>query len=375
MNANVLGGAFLPHAPQFFTQPDTEDPATIERVRAKSVVQPQGIDPFLERDARPPGPPRILWAARWEFDKDPDTLFEACAQLRERGVDFRLSVIGEQFRASPPAFDWAEKEFADHIDRWGYQASRDDYQAALLDADVIVSTAQHEFFGISVVEAVAAGCYPLAPRRLAYPEVLAGLEGEGKGPFFYDGGALALTESLVMLAERIAQDSLQYRYQVIDIRDIDCRRLLASPTLEDNLLALLCGLDDEAKVVRTVLGKIAGLDENSRRDALQWLEILSGLRPLKPVIQREIEKMPISLNLKENPFFQEAFAEGEQKGRAEGRLEGEYVLLSKQLEKRFGPLPENIVDRLKGASPKQLEAWGLRLLSAETLEEVFSGNA
>ena len=66
---------------------------------------------------------------------------------------------------------------------------------------------------------------------------------------------------------------------------------------------------------------------------MQWLEILCGLRPLKPVIQREIEKMPISLNLKENPFFQEAIAEGEQKG----RVEGEYALLSKQLEKRFGP--------------------------------------
>ena len=51
------------------------------------------------------------------------------------------------------------------------------------------------------------------------------------------------------------------------------------------------------------------------------------------------------------------------------------MLLSKQLEKRFGPLPENIVERLKGASPTQLEAWGLRLLSAGTLDEVFSENA
>jgi len=33
MNKNVLGGAFLPHAPQFFTEPDTEDKATIEKVR------------------------------------------------------------------------------------------------------------------------------------------------------------------------------------------------------------------------------------------------------------------------------------------------------------------------------------------------------
>jgi 2,3-dihydroxyphenylpropionate 1,2-dioxygenase len=34
MNQHVLGGAFLPHAPQFFTEPETEDQATIERVRA-----------------------------------------------------------------------------------------------------------------------------------------------------------------------------------------------------------------------------------------------------------------------------------------------------------------------------------------------------
>ena len=33
MNENVLGGAFMPHAPQFFTEPETEDKATIARVR------------------------------------------------------------------------------------------------------------------------------------------------------------------------------------------------------------------------------------------------------------------------------------------------------------------------------------------------------
>jgi catalytic LigB subunit of aromatic ring-opening dioxygenase len=32
--SSVIGGAMLPHAPQFFTMPETEDRATIERVRA-----------------------------------------------------------------------------------------------------------------------------------------------------------------------------------------------------------------------------------------------------------------------------------------------------------------------------------------------------
>jgi 2,3-dihydroxyphenylpropionate 1,2-dioxygenase len=34
MKSSVIGGAMLPHAPQFFTMPETEDKANVERVRA-----------------------------------------------------------------------------------------------------------------------------------------------------------------------------------------------------------------------------------------------------------------------------------------------------------------------------------------------------
>src|SRR3974377_1507185 len=33
MISTVIGGAMLPHAPQFFTMPETEDKANVERVR------------------------------------------------------------------------------------------------------------------------------------------------------------------------------------------------------------------------------------------------------------------------------------------------------------------------------------------------------
>ena len=33
MNSTIIGGAMLPHAPQFFTQPETEDKATIAAVQ------------------------------------------------------------------------------------------------------------------------------------------------------------------------------------------------------------------------------------------------------------------------------------------------------------------------------------------------------
>src|SRR5262245_47737564 len=34
MISTVIGGAMLPHAPQFFTMPETEDKANVERVRS-----------------------------------------------------------------------------------------------------------------------------------------------------------------------------------------------------------------------------------------------------------------------------------------------------------------------------------------------------
>jgi glycosyltransferase involved in cell wall biosynthesis len=143
---------------------------------------------------------RILWAARWEHDKDPETFFDAIARLQACGADFRLSVIGEQFNQVPPVFQTAREQFADRIDRWGYQETRADYRAALTEADVFVSTAKHEFFGISAVEAAAAGAMPVLPDRLAYPEVFQLGKTPGAEALFYSGGASGLARKLAELA-------------------------------------------------------------------------------------------------------------------------------------------------------------------------------
>jgi glycosyltransferase involved in cell wall biosynthesis len=46
------------------------------------------------------------------------------------------------------------------------------YAPLLWQADVVVSTAIHEFFGVSVVEAIYARSFPVLPRRLSYPELI-----------------------------------------------------------------------------------------------------------------------------------------------------------------------------------------------------------
>ena len=208
-NSHFHRRAFLGAVRQLLRRmPDHQPLDAVDRIEASSAVHPPGIDAFPRRPARRPGPLRILWAARWEYDKGPETFFEAVERLDRQGADFRLSVLGQQFRDVPGVFAEARRRLADRIDRWGYAPGRDAYAAALGEADVFVSTAEHEFFGISAVEAIAAGALPVLPERLAYPEILAEIGAESPEAFLYDGTPAGLARRLAALAGRAARPGL-----------------------------------------------------------------------------------------------------------------------------------------------------------------------
>jgi len=208
-NSQFHMNSFLKALVKFLkSMPDFQPLEVTEIIRTKSSVHPPGIDDLTPLPEREPGPVRILWAARWEHDKNPGLFFEALEILKANEVQFRLSVIGQSFRDRPDVFSKAHRRFSDHIDHWGYQKTRPDYERVLKQADVIVSTANHEFFGISVVEAVAAGAYPLVPNRLSYPEILGLAQIENAGQFFYDGSPGDLAHKLGRLAARVDKEGL-----------------------------------------------------------------------------------------------------------------------------------------------------------------------
>ena len=60
-----------------------------------------------------------------------------------------------------------------------------------------------------------------------------------------------------------------------------------------------------------------------------------------------------------------------QRGMERGMVQGEYKLLKKQMEKRFGPLPESINGRLSQATAAELETWGEAVLTATSLDSIF----
>ncbi len=168
---------------------DMKFPHTVRELREKSCVLYPGMDyRFIDRTVameKEKGVPVIVWNHRWEHDKGPEVFFDALYTLQKLGVAFRLIVLGQSFANMPHSFVEAEKRLQKELVHFGFADSPEQYGALLKQGDILVSCARHEFFGISVLEGIRAGCRPLLPDDLSYPE-LYGQE------FLYSPGTLAL---------------------------------------------------------------------------------------------------------------------------------------------------------------------------------------
>lgn len=115
--------------------------------------------------------PLIIWNHRWDYDKKPEVFFKVLSGLKKKGIGFYLALLGAQYEIIPEVFVTAREMFKEEILVYGH-VSREDYLSWLSKGSVVVSTAIQENFGISVVEAVRHGCFPLLPNRLSYPEIM-----------------------------------------------------------------------------------------------------------------------------------------------------------------------------------------------------------
>ena len=187
--------------------------------------------------------------------------------------------------------------------------------------------------------------------------------------------------SPLAIAAEIAQPALEFRYRVVDLRELESAPLLESASLEDNLLAILCRIEQPRPAVRRILARISPLPAKAARDALAKLVILSKLRGLLALVNEEQAGMPITISsdILDDPYFsdmvgkreRQAEERGEARGEARGKAHGEAALLRGQLEHKFGPLPEWALKEIEAAGTAQLESWGLRVLDALSLEEVL----
>lgn len=185
--------------------PDQVPAGLVERLSASRVL-PVPLDPTLFQPRPAITEPDVLtlvWNHRWEYDKGPALLLAIVDALLARGTRFRLHLLGQHFRQTPPEFALVQHRLA----AWsassgisagvtGYLEDAAAYRAVLAASDVVLSTALHDFQGLAVQEACALGCAPLTPDTLVYPEYL--------GAESLYAGSGSLTEQAASAATRLA---------------------------------------------------------------------------------------------------------------------------------------------------------------------------
>jgi hypothetical protein len=156
---------------------------------------------------------------------------------------------------------------------------------------------------------------------------------------------------------------LDFRCRMIDIRELDGDRLIATGRVEDNVIAVLGRLSDERIAVQRVLGRIGRCGPKRRVAEFDELMFLAGLRSLGTVIEEEARRMPILNDIMDHEVIGPAIRKG--------RLEGERYIVLRQITRRFGPLPTAARKRIESLTAPKLERISLRLLDAGSLDELL----
>ncbi len=180
------------------------------------------------------------------------------------------------------------------------------------------------------------------------------------------------------MKSRLRLRNLSFSYEMIDIRQIDCRVLLESPDPMDRLLACLCKVEDEAYLIEKLIKTMEGMNEEERKDYLLKALTLTELRPnLRIRLTEEVRHMPIVVRpedirlpkrkLKKDILYRLGLEEGKQIGLEEGRKEGEVIGIEKGkhiglkegllksaqemliaiIEGKLGYVPEEIANRIR----------------------------
>jgi predicted transposase YdaD len=186
---------------------------------------------------------------------------------------------------------------------------------------------------------------------------------------------LYVGQAAIAMPRELRGPEVRFRYRTVDFRELDGEKLVASPELGDNVIAILARLRDDREAVRKIVRRISGLSPTAREEALSQLLVLSGLRRLEAVVKEEARYMPIYIDLAENqvlgPAYKKGVEDGERKGEEKGEQKGERAILRRQIKKRFGPMPEWARKRFMAMSITQLEQLADRMLDAHSLEELL----
>jgi len=173
-NSEFNRSTFLAGAKQLLGQmPDEVPLGIVNCIEESSSIVPVALDIDPVKSYGSPGARlKVVWNHRWEHDKGPGRLIAIVTELVRQKVDFELSLFGQQFSRHPAVFDEILEMLRvnGNAAEIGFVESRAEYLSKLSAHDFVLSTADQEFQGRAIQEAMASGCIPVVPDALSYPE-------------------------------------------------------------------------------------------------------------------------------------------------------------------------------------------------------------
>ncbi|MEO5350607.1 MAG: DUF4351 domain-containing protein [Magnetococcus sp. YQC-3] len=100
---------------------------------------------------------------------------------------------------------------------------------------------------------------------------------------------------------------------------------------------------------------------------IEWVMVLP-----ENMERRFVEELKDLEEENEMSYMLSAERFGIEKGKLEGRLEGQAAMLTRQLQRRFGQLPDPVKAKVTQAKLEQIENWSERILDAKSLDDVFA---
>ena len=210
--------------------------------------------------------------------------------------------------------------------------------------------------------------YKQNKEQLPLPAVLPLLAHQGPGNWKF---SCEFVDLFGPIQEPLRRYLPSFQHALVDLPLIDDRKLSTQARLRAFLMALkYMRRPDFADCIDVVLAEALGLEKKDFLVILTYLDKRPGAINHK-VIHEALGRLAPDRKEKIMGWITQPYYD---KGKAEGRAEGEAKLLSRFLEKRFGVVPSTLRDRLYAADVNTIEKWAERAFDAPDLQSVFESN-
>lgn len=181
----------------------------------------------------------------------------------------------------------------------------------------------------------------------------------------------SVTEKLVLGTEYLTY--LTFHYLKCDLANIKASDYLNSPNLVArlNLPNMQWPIETKVDIYAHAISGLFALEPDPDKQ-LKYLDFIDIYTALDDNQMHEYQARYPQENTKMAGLTERLLNEGLEKGRTEGRKEGEASMLIRQLNRRFGPLDAATRQRLQQATSTDLEHWADNIFDAKTLDEVFA---